>query len=191
MGLIQLIWCYVIPCYPQTTTMNWSNMSSIFLFIITAMNIVRLPTWHSGKESAWQCRRCKRQGLIPGLRRCPRVGNGNPLQYSCLENSMDRGAWRATVHGSRKIGHDWVRAHTHTHTHTHAHINTIITLLNKDIYVEYMMCTRPEPSFHLNLSPIALRENQREKWSSASRKSRELLKIDTIILEFYGQNLCL
>ena len=38
-------------------------------------------------------------GLIPGLGRCPGQGNGNPLQYSCLENSMDRGAWRATVHG--------------------------------------------------------------------------------------------
>ena len=32
-------------------------------------------------------------GLIPGLERSPEVGNGNPLQYSCLENSMDRGAW--------------------------------------------------------------------------------------------------
>ena len=37
-------------------------------------------------------------GLIPGLGRFPRVGNGNPRQYSCLENSMDRGAWWATVH---------------------------------------------------------------------------------------------
>ena len=36
-------------------------------------------------------------GLIPGLGRSPREGNGNPLQYSCLENSMDRGAWQATV----------------------------------------------------------------------------------------------
>ena len=37
-------------------------------------------------------------GSIPGLRRCPGEGNGNPLQYSCLENPMDRGAWQATVH---------------------------------------------------------------------------------------------
>ena len=36
---------------------------------------------------------------IPGSGRSPREGNGNPLKYSCLENSMDRGAWRATVHG--------------------------------------------------------------------------------------------
>ena len=41
-------------------------------------------------------------GSIPGSRRSPREGKGNPLQYSCLENPMDRGAWRATVHGVTK-----------------------------------------------------------------------------------------
>ena len=38
-------------------------------------------------------------GLIPGLGRVPREGNGNPLQYSCLENPMDRESWGAMVHG--------------------------------------------------------------------------------------------
>ena len=41
-------------------------------------------------------------GSISGLRRCPGGGNGNPLQHSCLENPMERGAWRATVHGVAK-----------------------------------------------------------------------------------------
>ena len=41
-------------------------------------------------------------GSIPGLGRSPGEGNGNPFQYSCLESSMDRGAWRATVHGVAK-----------------------------------------------------------------------------------------
>ena len=41
-------------------------------------------------------------GWIPGLGRSPGEGNGNPLQYSCLENSMDGGAWWATVHGVTK-----------------------------------------------------------------------------------------
>ena len=41
-------------------------------------------------------------GSIPGLGRSPGKGNGNPLQYSCLENSMDGGAWWATVHGVAK-----------------------------------------------------------------------------------------
>ena len=39
-------------------------------------------------------------GSIPGSGRSPGEGNGNPLQYSCLENPVDRGAWRATVHGA-------------------------------------------------------------------------------------------
>ena len=41
-------------------------------------------------------------GSIPGLGRYPEGGHGNPLQYSCLENPMDRGAWQATVHGFAK-----------------------------------------------------------------------------------------
>ena len=45
-------------------------------------------------------------GLIPGLGRCPGGGNGNQLQYSCLESSMDRGAWKATAHG---IAQSWTR----------------------------------------------------------------------------------
>ena len=46
-------------------------------------------------------------GSISGSGRSPGKGNGNPLQYSCLENSMDRGTWWATVHGVAKtVGHD-------------------------------------------------------------------------------------
>ena len=58
-----------------------------------------LPGWRHGKESACQCRRHKRRGLDPWVRRSSGGGNGNSLQYYCLENSMDRGAWRAIVHG--------------------------------------------------------------------------------------------
>ena len=42
------------------------------------------------------------QGLIPGWQKTPGEGNGNPLQYSCLENPMDRGAWQVIVHGVAK-----------------------------------------------------------------------------------------
>ena len=45
------------------------------------------------------------QGLIPGSGRSPGGGNGNPLQYSFLENPIDRGAWWATVHGVTRVGH--------------------------------------------------------------------------------------
>ena len=66
-------------------------------------------------------------GSIPGSGRSPGEGKGYSLQYSCLENPMDRGAWRATVHRVAKSQtklkrfstHVRARAHTHTHTHTY------------------------------------------------------------------------
>ena len=45
-------------------------------------------------------------GSIPGSGRSPGVGNDNPLQYSCLGNTMGRGAWQATVHGDERVGHN-------------------------------------------------------------------------------------
>ena len=53
---------------------------------------------------------------IPESERSSGVGNGNPLQYPCLENSMGRGGWRAIVHvamGPQRVGHDWVTKHKH------------------------------------------------------------------------------
>ena len=48
-------------------------------------------------------------GLITGSERSPGGGNGNPLQYSCLGNLMDRGAWQATIHGvAKRAGYDLV-----------------------------------------------------------------------------------
>ena len=58
-------------------------------------------------------------GSIPGLGRFPGGGHGNPLQNSCLQTSMDRGAWRAIVHGSHKKSD--TTEHTHTHTQRHRH----------------------------------------------------------------------
>ena len=59
----------------------------------------RLPWWLSGKKSACNA---GDKGVIPGSGRAPGEGNGNPLQYSCLGNPMDRGAWWVTVHGGHK-----------------------------------------------------------------------------------------
>ena len=57
----------------------------------------------------------KTLGSIPGLVRFPGEGNGNPLQYSCLENSMDRGAWPTTIHEVVK-SQTWL-SHEHTHSY--------------------------------------------------------------------------
>ena len=64
---------------------------------------IGLPRWLSGKEYPFaNAEDTKDVDLIPGSERSPGEQNGNPLQYSCLENSMDRGAWWATVHGVTK-----------------------------------------------------------------------------------------
>ena len=58
-------------------------------------------------------------GSIPGLGRPPAGGHGNPLQYFCLENPMDRGAWRATVHGVAKSQTGLKQLSMHGHTREH------------------------------------------------------------------------
>ena len=68
----------------------------------TTQNVKDLPLWLSGKESVYNA---GDTDLTTGSGRSPGEGNANPLQYSCLENSIDRGAWRATVHGIARVGH--------------------------------------------------------------------------------------
>ena len=63
---------------------------------------VGFPCSLVGKESACTA---GDPDSIPGLGRFPGEGNSNPLQYSCLENPMDRGAWQATVYGVARVGH--------------------------------------------------------------------------------------
>ena len=57
-----------------------------------------LPCWLSGEESVCNAGDAGGVGSIPGSGKSPEEGNGNPLQYSCLGNLMDRGDWRAIVH---------------------------------------------------------------------------------------------
>ena len=105
------------PKHPLTD--EWIKKVHIYTHIHTHIG---LPTGASGKEPVCQCRRHKRHGFDPWVREIPGGGNGNPLQYSCLENPMDRGVWWAIVHGvSKNHAHmrTCVRTHTHTHTHTH------------------------------------------------------------------------
>ena len=76
-------------------------LSLVHAFKKYLFTYLRCPCGSDGKESS-----CNAGDLssIPGLERSPGEGNGYPLQYSGLENSMDRGAWQATVHGVTKSG---------------------------------------------------------------------------------------
>ena len=80
------------------------------------------PGDSDGKESACNA---EDPGLIPGLGTSPGGGHGNPLQYSCLKNSMDRGPWWATVHGVAKSNMTEQRTYTHTFL-------TVILMIKQD-----------------------------------------------------------
>ena len=69
------------------------------MYLLNCILVSHMKVTHMVKESA-----CKAEdlGSIPGSGRSPGEGNGSPLWYSCLENSMDRGAWWATIHGVTK-----------------------------------------------------------------------------------------
>ena len=76
------------------------GLKSKGITLLTMVHIVkaRLPWWLSGKESTYNAGDLRDTGSIPGSGRSPGRGHGNPLQYSCLENPTDRGAWQAKVH---------------------------------------------------------------------------------------------
>ena len=87
-----------------------------------------------GKESTCQSRRCKRLGLSP------RGAHGNPLQYSCLENPVDRRAWRATSMGSQRVGQCWSDlAGTHTRLRLFTSVGMNLSFFS--CFVSY--CSRP------------------------------------------------
>ena len=74
------------------------------------------PGGTSSKELPATHRDLRDVGLIPESGKSPRGGHGNPLQYSCLENPMNRGVWRAAVHGVTKSWAQLKRLSRHTHT---------------------------------------------------------------------------
>ena len=75
--------------------------------------VVKYPPANAGDARDW--------GSIAGSGRSPGVGNGNLLQYACLDNSMDRGAHGLQSMGSQKSWTLWATEHAHTHAHTHTH----------------------------------------------------------------------
>ena len=81
-----------------------------FTWASQLMQVVKTPPANAGEVRDVRS--------IPGLGRSPGEGNGNPLQYSGLENPMDRGAWRATVHGVVKTWLKWLSTHTGRHLFT-------------------------------------------------------------------------
>ena len=78
------------------------------------MTLYWIKGFPGGSDSKASAHNAEDPGSIPGLGRAPGEGNGHQLQYSCLENSMDGGAWWATVHGVAK---SWTRLSDFTSLH--------------------------------------------------------------------------
>ena len=112
--------------------------------------ILVFPGGSDGKASA---RNAGDPGSIPGLGRSPGEGNGNPHQYSCLENSMDGGAWWATVHGVTK---SWTRPSDVTTSMIVVTLNVIHSLLHpplvKSTLIDHAACTQ-DGGKHSSLLP--------------------------------------
>jgi len=84
--------------------------------VLKVIQLAGLPWWLSGKDSTCNAEDVGDMGSIPGSGRSPGGGHGNPLQDSCLENPMDAGSWRATVHRVAKSGTRLKRLSMHTYS---------------------------------------------------------------------------
>ena len=98
----------------QTGTTRLNSTATCDSVIVGSGSLFRRPPWWlSSKESACSAGDPGDKSLIPGSERFPGVGNGNPLQYSCLENPMRRGAWWAVSPlGCKRVRHEWARKQT-------------------------------------------------------------------------------
>ena len=90
-----------------------------YILLPSPLSLLGLPWCPCGKESACNAGDARDEGSIPGSGRSPGGGEGNPLQYYCLENSLDREVWWNTVHRVTKSRIPTEYIHTHAHTHTH------------------------------------------------------------------------
>ena len=100
--------CDSLGLWPRPSQENALAILSILAsFHVSSGNLRGFPGGAGGKEPACHCRRSERPEFYSWVGRSLGGGHGNSLQYSCLENPMDRGAWWATVIGSQRVRHDW------------------------------------------------------------------------------------
>ena len=109
--------------YRQRSPRAWVRHQLTPWFVIVRKTEQGFPGGSVVKESVCQCRRYQ-LSLIAGSEKSPGEGNGDPFQYSCLENPMGKGVWWATVHGVVKRD---MTEHTHTHTHTHTQASWVLS----------------------------------------------------------------
>ena len=137
------------------------NVTCLFLYIC----FFGLPGGSSGKKSTCQHRRCKRCRLDLWVRKIPWSRHGSPLQYSCWENLMHRGAWQATVH---EVANSWTGV---KQLSMHSHIFllyikwlgkdksfTVIIVILEDYNIHYLIHPQGNPYPHFIGGKLRLAE---------------------------------
>ena len=136
------------------------------------MQLQDFPCSSVGKESACNAGDL---GSVPGLGRSRREGNSNPLQYSCLENPMDRGAWQATVYGVARVGHCLVTKPPHT-------INFKKGLLQNLIIKSPLVTVKNAITVNCNLIVIGL-EVKRKEGGITDSMDMSLSKLQELVMD--------
>ena len=96
------------------------TLCGLFILIYLPNYCEGFPGGTVGTNARAKARDARSVGLIPGTGRSPEEGNGNPLQYCCLRNPMDRGAWQATVRGVAK---SWTQLSSYTQPPPHCQLS--------------------------------------------------------------------
>ena len=138
----------------------WNEAPDIYV----QRNIMKLgpSRWLSGKESTCQCRRHLWCGFSPWVRKIPWRSHGYPLQCSCLESPMDRGAWRATV---RKVAQSRTQLSNWAHTYIMRLVPVLWQTTNQNYFAappETNSCPQTEEKF-LGFSWQEEKANRKEK----------------------------
>ena len=171
-----LLWDLInAPCPVATVTVHTEQLQCCQLQTGIYRLPLPIPTWCSGKESACQCRRRKRLRFNPWVGKIPWRRAWQPIpafQHYCLENSMDKGAWWATVHGS----------HSQTWLSMHALMDVY---LDKD---QVRCCCSCWPSTPPERSARCRAEMRRSVLWETGRTG---LQIDIFRSRFYGPNSCI
>ena len=136
------------------------------------------------------CLQCKRPGFDSWIGKIPGKGMGNPLQYSYLENSIDRGAWQSTVHGVAR-SRIWL-SDTHTHTHTgKGYIKDLYTKAHGKALVQ-MVELQPGLNHFFHGTPFSLNDWDKQLFLRVGYLAGDLSKMNNVsyhIKENNWQNL--
>ena len=125
------LWSSIPPLGRSSLGVSWRVRDKGRLGSCLTLLVICFCSGTSGKEPTCQCRRCKRHGFDPWLGRSPGEGHGNPLQFSSLENPMERGVWWAIIHGVAQ-SQTRLKRQTHTHVAFGTYVfSTCITFFNK------------------------------------------------------------